>query len=63
MEASPLFIEMVGHGARRCAFAILTFGYTFDVALLSLVFSSIFCRALEFRITYFVGWATLIIGL
>jgi hypothetical protein len=62
MEASPLFIEMVGPDPRRCAFAILILGYTFDVTLIGLVLASIFCHALDFRVTFFIGWGTLVLG-
>jgi hypothetical protein len=62
IEASPLFIEMVGAEPRRCVFAILVLGYAFDVVTVSLVIASVFCRALEFRVTFVVGWGDLAVG-
>jgi hypothetical protein len=47
---------MVGPDPRRCAFAILILGYTFDVILISLVLASTVCHALDFRITLVVVW-------
>jgi hypothetical protein len=61
-EASPLFVEMVGPHPRRCAFAILILGYTFDITLISIVLASVFCHALEFRVTFIMSWGNLIIG-
>jgi hypothetical protein len=61
-EADPLFREMVGSQPRQCDFAILVFGYSFAVLILSLILSALFCNALEFRITYFAGWLTFILG-
>jgi hypothetical protein len=54
---------MVGPEPRRCVFAILILGYTFDVTLISLLLSSLFCRALEFRVTFVIAWVDAIIGL
>jgi hypothetical protein len=46
----------------QSTFAVLIFGFTFDITTICLIISARFCHALEFQATYIIAWCTLGIG-